>query len=122
MAVRSTVVTVNVTIRAISHRDELTVTETEHTVGLGRRLGTMGDQNDRRLPLPSERMQFLEAGAGMFVAHTAGRLARQDEGRLVQHGAAVGDPLLLAAGELRRVVTRAVSDAEPSHQPVRLVE
>src|SRR5215813_5043017 len=111
-AVRSMAATDNRTMRAISRRDELAVAQAQHAVGLGSRLGTMGDENDRGLPLPSERAQFLEDDAGMLVVHAAGRLVREHERRLVEHGATVGDPLLLAAGELRRVVTRAVSDAE----------
>src|SRR5262245_9314255 len=94
VAVRSTAATVDATMRAISRRDELAVAEAEHAVGLGGRLGAMGNENDRRLALPSERMQFLEDDAGMLVVHATGGLVGEHEGRLVEHGAAVGDPLL----------------------------
>src|SRR5262245_28717992 len=65
-AVTNTAGTLNTAMSAMSRPDELTVAQAEHAVGLGRRLGTMGDEDDRRLPLPSERMQFLEDDAGML--------------------------------------------------------
>src|SRR5262245_43609655 len=78
-AARSTAATVNMTGRAISRRDEPAVAKAQHAIGFGSRLGAMGDEDDRRLPLPSERMQFLEDDAGMLVVHAAGRLVREHE-------------------------------------------
>ena len=67
----------------------------------------------------AERAQLREDDAGVFVVHAAGRLVREHERRLVEHGAAVGDALLLAARELSRIVPAPMSDAEARHQPAR---
>ena len=61
------------------------------------------------------RSSVQHAGAGLRV-EVAGRLVGEDDGRFGDQGAGDGDPLLLAAGELRGPVGAAVLEADGADQ------
>ena len=92
-------------------RDDLAVGELDHALRALGDVALVGDHHDR----PAERVQ-----AGEDVEHLLRRRAVEVSGRLVgEHDRRVGDDrardrgaLLLAAGELRRSVQRAVGEPD----------
>ena len=78
----------------------------------GRDVRVVGDEHDR----PAGRVELAEQGddlgAGVAV-EVAGRLVGEDQRRLRHERAGDGDALLLAAGQLRRLVVDAVAEAQP---------
>ena len=62
---------------------------------------------------PAEEVEDLLAGLGVQVA---GGLVGQQQGRVVDQGPGDGHPLLLAAGELGRLVVQAVPQPHPVEQ------
>src|SRR5260370_36041262 len=68
------------------------------------------DHGPARPGAPPER---LADRAGLFRVQIARGLVREQEGGVVEHGAAVRDPLLFAARELRRVGVPAVGPPPP---------
>ena len=81
-------------------------------LGRGGDLGVVGDEDDR----PARGVELVEErhdlGAGVAV-EVAGRLVGEDERRLGDERPGDGDALLLAAGQLGRLVVEAVAQAEP---------
>ena len=59
-----------------------------------------------------ERREEVEDLAGRLAVEVAGRLVAEEERRVVDDRARDADALLLAAGELRRVVVGAVGEAD----------
>src|SRR5260370_20285109 len=68
------------------------------------------DHGPARPGAPPER---LADRAGLFRVQIARGLVREQEGGVVEHGAAVRDPLLFAARELRRGVVPAAGPPPP---------
>ena len=71
----------------------------------------MADDHHRRAP-PRPGAERLEDHTRVVVVQVARGLVGEQDRRVVEHRAAEGDPLLLAAGELRGVVIPAVEDPE----------
>ena len=80
----------------------------------GRRgdLGVVGDEDDRAARAV-ELAEELEHLAARGLVEVAGRLVGEDQGRVGDQRAGDGDALLLAAGQLGRLVVDAVAEAEP---------
>src|SRR5206468_8100613 len=94
---------------------EPTFDEMDDAVDRAGELRAVGDENDGRPRLRSGP-ELGEEDPGVVLVEVPGRLVREDHRGIVQHGAAEGDPLLLAAGERGRVVACPLPDAEPIHQ------
>ena len=86
------------------------VDEEDHAVGVRRRDRVVGDHHDR---LAAGRRRSRAAGRAPRGAvrgvERAGRLVGEHDGRVGDQGAGDGDPLLLAAGQLRPAGGRARS-------------
>ena len=96
----------------------LPVGEEHDAVGGRGRRRVVRDHDDRLAELVDgapEQVEHVAPGGGVEVA---GRLVGEDDGRARDQRARDGDPLLLAAGELRRPVRAAV--AEPDGLDQRL--
>src|SRR5262249_19194209 len=83
------------------------IPEAQDSAGIASHVGLMGDHDDG----DAVTVQVLEQGhdlhAGPRVESASG-LVGQDEHRLIDERAGDGDTLLLAAGELRRVMMLAI--------------
>ncbi len=92
----------------VRHRvDDPSVDEKDDLIGEGRRAGIVGDHHDGLVELANgalEKRQHLGSGPGVQVA---GGLVCEDDVRPGHQGAGTRDPLLLAAGKLRRAVAQA---------------
>ena len=73
-------------------------------------------EDDGRAPLAGLRAQLVQDHAGVAVVEVAGGLVGEQERRAIEHGAAVGDPLLLAPRELGGVVAPPMRDPQPLHE------
>ncbi len=76
-----------------------------------RELAVVRDQDDRR-PAAVQVAQQVEDGAARAAVEVAGRLVGQDQRRLADQRPGDGDPLALAARELRRLVPEPVLEAD----------
>ena len=81
-------------------------------VGRGGDLGVVGDEDDRPAGVVELVEQRHDLGAGMAV-EVAGRLVGQDQRGFGDDRPGDGDALLLAAGQLGRLVVEAVAEPEP---------
>ena len=72
----------------------------------------MGRHEQRCVAIAAGALQQLEHMVGRFDVEVAGRLVRQHELRLVNHGARNRDPLLLAARNVFGKSVRAAREAE----------
>ena len=91
-----------------------------HAVGVRGRDRVVGDHDDGLAELAdavAQQAEHLRAGAGVEVA---GRLVGEDDLGPGDQRPGDGDPLLLAAGQLRRAVPQPVGQAEPA--PTTCVE
>ena len=89
--------------------DDLAVGEEDHAVGVRRRHRVVGDHDDRLAHVvdgAAQERQHLRAGARVEVA---GGLVGEDDLGPGHQGAGDGDPLLLAAGQLRGPVRQPVA-------------
>ena len=94
--------------------DDAAVTEEDHAVGVRRRVGVVGDHDDRLAVLadrPAEEVEDLGTGPGVEVSR---RLVGEDDVGLGGHRPGHRDALLLAARQLARPVLEAVLEARPS--------
>ena len=92
--------------------DHPAVAQRDRDVGAGRQLRIVRHQHQRRLAGAVDAEQQLDdrvAGGGIEVA---GGLVGEQQRRIVGQRAGDGDALLLAAGELRRIVMAAVGQAD----------
>ena len=81
-------------------------------------LGIVRDQHDRRLARAIDVEQQLDDLLAGLAVEVAGRLVGEQERRIVGQRAGDRDALLLAAGELRRIVMAAVGKADFGEQRV----
>jgi hypothetical protein len=72
----------------------------------------VGDEHDRPTVRVQRAQDVEDVMAGLRV-EVAGRLVGEDDRRVGDDGPGDGDPLLLAAGQLPRLVPEAVAEAEP---------
>ena len=92
--------------------DDAAVGEERGSVRVGRGGGVVGHHDDRLAEVAGgvlEELQQRRAGAGVEVA---GGLVGEDDLRPGRQGPRHGDPLLLAAGQLRRPVAQPVGQSE----------
>ena len=75
-------------------------------------LGIVGHEDECGAGRGIEVEEHVDDGAARFVVEVAGRLVGEEDFRAVDKGAGQGDALLLAAGELVRVVVGAVGQAD----------
>ena len=101
-----------------AHADDLPVAQVDLPVGGRGDLGVVGDEDDR----PAGGVELVEEAhdvrAGVAV-EVAGRLVGQDERRLRDERPGDRDPLLLAAGQLGRLVVEPVAQPEPLERGLR---
>jgi hypothetical protein len=76
----------------------------------------MGDQDDGQLQLAVDLGQQLQHRGGGLRVEGAGGLVAKEDFRLGGQGTGDTDPLLLPAGELRRVLARVLGEADPFEQ------
>ena len=79
--------------------------------GVGRGLRVVGDDDDGFVELLVQPGQQVHDFPGGLPVQVAGGFVRGDEGGVGDQGPGDGHPLLLAAGELGRVVVLAVAQA-----------
>ena len=82
----------------------------------------MGDDHQRRVRRLPPREQKVDDGAAGDGVEIAGRLVGEDDCRPWRHGTGNGDTLLLAAGELRRIMIDAMAKADGAKLFARLYE
>ena len=71
----------------------------------------VGDHHDRLAVIAVERLQQVEDLVASLAIEVAGRLVAKEQRRIGHDGAGDADPLLLAAGQLTRIVLRPVGEA-----------
>ncbi|MDT4852037.1 hypothetical protein FQZ97_862540 [compost metagenome] len=76
----------------------------------------MGDQHDGQVQLAVDLRQQLQHRGGGLRVEGAGGLVTQQDLRLGGQGAGDADPLLLSAGQLRRVFVGVLAEADPRQQ------
>jgi len=88
------------------------VSSTMHgAIGVASEARVVRDHADRRAR-GVELAEEVHHGVAVLGVEVAGRLVREEDGRLAGQRAGDGDALLLAAGELRRKVLRAMQHAD----------
>ena len=101
-------------------RPEASRFEPQRAVRFARRLGPVCDQDNRRGALADQAAKLAQDDARVGLVEAARGLVGEHERRAVQHRAAKGHPLLLAAGELGGIVIPPVRHAETLHQRERV--
>ena len=86
--------------------DDTAVAQDQPRVGHRRQLGVVRHQDERRAARTVDLPQQLHDVAAVGAVEVAGWLVGQHDRRVVGQGAGERDALLLAAGELRRIVMR----------------
>src|SRR5467141_3575055 len=99
--------------------DDLAISDVEDATSDARNPSVVGDNDYRLLEIsvqPLEQIQdFL---AGLRVELSCG-LVRKEQGRIVRQGDCDGDPLLLAAAQLVRPMTRTLGEADEIEEFLR---
>ena len=91
--------------------DDLPVVHPDRPVGHRGDRGLVGHEDDGKALGVEGAEEGHDLGTALRV-EVAGRLVGEDEGGAADEGAGDGDPLLLAAGELVRLVVPPVADAD----------
>ena len=102
--------------------EDAAVAHRHHAVGVGGDVGLVRHQDDRDAFLAVElrqRLHDLVRGARVKIA---GRLVGKEQARRIDQGPRDRHPLLLAAGELARRVSRAIAEPEAVQGLPRAVE
>ena len=84
---------------------ELALVQIDGPRGARRGVRVVGDHDDRLAVLAVERLQQVQDLVARLAVEVAGRLVAQQQGRVGDDRAGDADALLLAAGELPRVVS-----------------
>ena len=92
------------------------VLDADGTLGVAGHTGVVRDQHDGDAVLGGQRLEQFEHFAAGARVEVAGRLVGEEQRRAVDEAASDGHALLLAAGQLRRVVVHAVAQADALQQ------
>src|SRR5215472_16993210 len=93
--------------------EQLALLEVQRAARELRRLGVVGHDHDGLAVVAVEHLQQSQDLVGRLAVEVAGRLVAHQQLRVRHQRAGDGDPLLLAAGQLARLVLGAVG--EPHH-------
>src|SRR5260370_1409463 len=93
--------------------DQKTVGDAQDTIAAARQRHVMSDQDQGRAVGARQLEQQIHHLLAGRAVEIAGRLVGQQELGTAHEGARHGDPLLLAARELRRIVADAMAEADP---------
>src|SRR5437763_6539453 len=74
------------------------------------------DHDDGLLKLLVESLQKIERVGGILRVEITGRFVGDEDARIGDDGAGDGDALLLTAGELSRIVTYAIGEADDAQR------
>ena len=101
------------------HADDPAVAQVNRDVGDGGQLGVVGDEHERRAARPIDPEQEVDDVPPGRAVEVPRRLVRQQQRRIVRQRPRDGDPLLLTAGELRRIVVPPAREADFLQQRAR---
>jgi hypothetical protein len=97
----------------------VTKREPHDPVGPGSELGIVRHQHQRGLRFPVQGHQQIDHAAAGLGIETPGGLVGEQDLRPVGERARDADPLLLAAGELQRIVVQPLGEPHPREQLAR---
>src|SRR5690606_21171483 len=93
--------------------------QTYHAACAAGELEIVSDEHQRRRALRVQAHQQIDNARARLAVEVAGRLVREEDRRLARERACQRYPLLLATGQLLRVVVRTVTESHALEQCAR---
>src|SRR3989441_5535379 len=99
--------------------DDLAISDVEHAIRDARNPSVVGDNDYGLLEISVQSLEEIQDFLAGLGVELSGRLVCQEQGWIVRQGDCDGDPLLLAAAQLVRPMTRPLGEADEIEEFLR---